>query len=108
MPVLRDLKSLEASVLMARGLDSLLTGEQKSAAQNCEAAARLVPPCPWLQYMRADLALKTGRREEGLSLLREVAVTSNAPEIVNKSQQWLGRGYVNKARAAKGMKKIEW
>ncbi len=102
LPVIRDLKSLEASILLARGLDYYVTSNQEKASEYYDAAALLAPSNPWLMHQRAVIAWRKGRREESLDLFRKVAVLSDSPRIVGDARRYVGGDQIDALRAARG------
>jgi tetratricopeptide (TPR) repeat protein len=104
LPVIRDLKSLEASILLARGLDHDMTGQMKEASADYDAAARLAPDNAWLQHRRGWIAIRAGRKEEGLGLLRRASVSNN-PRIQGDARRWLGDKEVDAIQKAQRIAK---
>lgn len=102
LPVVHNLRSLEAAILLAQALDYDVSGEKKKASDGYDAAARLEPTNMWLHAKRGWIAIRAGRQEDGLALMRKAALSSN-PSIISDVKGWVDKKEVAELRKASGI-----
>ena len=79
MPGERDLRSLESSALLVRGLNAAATGDHTGALKDFLAAERLVPRNPFAAYQVAGMYVKSQTAADQ-ALPRYALVASRAHE----------------------------
>ena len=88
LPGTKNLKSLEASALFARGIDAFFEHRQDEALDDFMAAERLAPDNALIAYYCAQTLLEKGRGAEAIPRLRKVNASAHA-KIYGDAQEML-------------------
>ena len=97
LPGTSDLRALEASALLERGLDDYMHADYDSALGNLSASERLAPNSIMTNYFLADVMARHGRNAEAASLLKKV-VASPRGSIFPEARQRLTTAEILAAR----------
>ncbi len=97
LPGTADLKHLEASALLARGIDAFFSGQKQEAFNDLEAAGRLAPANGLIPYYQGMALLHMNRRSEILPYFARAATFGHG-EVATEAQQRLS-GWPAPARA---------
>ena len=78
MPGTNNLKSLESSALLARGIDEFFEERQDEALDDFMAAERLAPDNALIAYYCGETLLEKGRTAEAIPRLRRTSTSAHA------------------------------
>ena len=88
LPVVHNLQSLEASILMARGLEYNSIGQHKKAISDYDAASRLAPDNAWVRFRKGESLRFSGRHEDAKVAYREAARLGNV-RVTKMAKEYL-------------------